>query len=58
MYHFAPTVTTLLHLIQIDHHKAKLTLDDEILAIANTQSLPSSCIPHHITSGKVVPVHQ
>ena len=52
------TVTSLLHLIQIENQKANLTLNDEILAIANTRSLLSSCIPHHIASGKVIPVHQ
>ena len=49
------TVTSLL---QMENQKANLTLDDEILAIANTRSLLTSYISHHIASGKVIPVHQ
>ena len=52
------TVTSLLHLIRIENQKANLMLGDKILAIANTRSLLSSCIPHRNASGKVVAVHQ
>ena len=38
----------------MENQKANLTLDGEILAIANTRSLPSSCIPHHIATPQVL----
>ena len=49
-------VINLLHLIHKKNQKANVILDDLILA--TTQGLLSGCIPHHITSEKVVPVPQ